>query len=58
MPKKQFKKVKVQGYFPEHIYAQMNMIAEKHKATTSDMLLTAMAMYLSEHGENNAKNFE
>lgn len=51
MPKKQFKKVKVQGYFPEHIYAQMNMLAEKNQATTSDMLLTAMSMYLSEHGD-------
>ena len=51
MPKKKVKKERAQVYMPPHIMAEIKKIADNTESTVSDIVLVAINMYLTTHGE-------
>lgn len=49
MPKKKIKKVKAQAYMLPHMMDAVKAVADKQGVTTSDVIVSAVHMYLSEH---------
>ena len=51
MPKKEIKKVKVQGYIHPYLMAHVEHVAKEKAVTISDIVAVALNQYVSTHGD-------